>query len=145
MNSKKKVILEITSCYEHISLLAQGVTAMVKCYVQAEEIQGRIELCLVEVANNVVEHSYHGQDSHSITLEITLSVNEITLLVIDSGDSIPDGNLSKTVNWDDLDKDNICSLETSGRGLQIVKELMDDVSYWTEPEFNYFKMVKKIS
>lgn len=144
MDTQKSIQLKINSCYDHISLIAQGIMTMVGGYVKTQELQGNIELCLVEVANNVVEHSYHGQDSHSITFEITLSSKQVTLLVIDNGDSIPVGNMNKKIDWDDLDKDDINSWETSGRGLQIVRELMDDVSYRTESGFNYFKMVKRI-
>jgi serine/threonine-protein kinase RsbW len=144
MDSEKKIQLKINSCYDHISLIAQGIMTMVGRYVKTEKLQGSIELCLVEVANNVVEHSYHGQEGHLITFDITLSNKQVTFLVIDNGDSLPVENMNKIIDWDDLDKDDINSWETNGRGLQIVRELMDDVSYRTESGFNYFKMVKRI-
>lgn len=144
MDSQKKIQLKISSCYDHISLIAQGIMTMVGSYVKTQKLQGSIELCLVEVANNVVEHSYHGQNDHSITFEITLSNKQVTLLVIDNGESMTLGKMNKVIDWDDLDKDDINSWETSGRGLQIVRELMDEVSYRTESGVNYFKMVKQI-
>jgi len=141
----KKVQFNIASCYEHISLVTKGLCAMIRSVHDDDALLGAVELCFVEVANNTVEHAYHDENNHEIVFKLELSTNEVSLLIVDSGKSMPLGTMEKEIDWDSLDKDDIDSWETSGRGLQIVKDLMDEVSYWTESECNYFKMVKKIA
>jgi len=141
----KKIQIEIVSCYEHIPLVSQGICTMVRHCHDNSELLVALELCCVEVSNNSIEHAYLNDKSQKISFELTISSSEVSLTVIDSGLSMKPGTLETDLDWSTFDKGNIDLLKTSGRGLQIVKDLMDEVSYWTDSGKNYFKMVKKIT
>ncbi|REL25333.1 ATP-binding protein [Thalassotalea euphylliae] len=141
----KKVQLSITSCYEHVSLVAIGICNMICSCYDIDEFSAAIELSFVEVANNVVEHAYSDEKDHEIGFELALQSDQVSITIIDTGSAMPAANMEREIDWDSLDKDDIDSWDTSGRGLQIVKDLMDEVSYWSDSGRNYFKMVKKVS
>lgn len=141
----RKVQLQTSSCYEHVAIVSKGICTMIQSCYDAEELLGAIELSFVEVANNVVEHAYRNEKNHGIEYELELSGGEVALTIIDSGSPMPAENMAKEIDWDSLDKDDSASWETSGRGIQIVKDLMDEVSYWSDSGRNYFKMVKRVS
>ena len=128
----KKVQLNITSCYEHVSLVAKGICNMIYSCYDIDEFSGAIELSFVEVANNVVEHAYGDEKDHEIEFELALQSGEVSITIIDTGIAMPAENMEREIDWDSLDKDDIDSWDTSGRGLQIVKDLMDEVSYWSD-------------
>lgn len=143
--SENNIKVEITSTYQDIAIASQGIVAMIKSQHPDTELAGAIELCLVEVCNNAVEHAYGDSDQHLIGLLLTMTKDEIRLLVIDSGKSMPASALTKEIDWDAEERQDISGWQSSGHGLQLVKDLMDYVSYWTEEDKNHFQMVKKVS
>jgi len=141
----KEIEITCKSKYAEVALVAQAIIAMVKLETDSDALLGCIELCVVEIANNVIEHAYKEKDNLAIFFKVNLSKTEVSLVISDEGDSMPDSTLAKRVDWNLVDKNDTTSWEVSGRGLQLVKDLMDDVSYWTESDNNHFKMVKKFS
>ena len=140
----KKIKISMLSCYEYIPLVSQGICTMIRHCHDNSELLAAIELCCVEVLNNAIEHAYLNDTTKEITFALIISSNEISLTVIDSGLSIAPGTLEKEFDWSAFEQGDLDLLKTSGRGLQIVKDLMDEVSYWTDSGSNYFKMVKKV-
>lgn len=142
--TEKNIKVEITSSYQDIAIASQGIVAMIKSQHPDPELTAAIELCLVEVCNNAVEHAYGDSNDHVIGLLLTMTNEEIRLLVIDSGKSMPESALAKEIDWAAEERRDVSGWQSSGHGLQLVKDLMDYVSYWTEDNKNHFQMVKKL-
>ena len=140
----KQIKLEITSCYEHVALASRGLMVIVSRYYDSPDFVGEIELCFVEIANNTVEHAYLDSNTQTIWIELDLTPEQLIMRIKDNGEPMPESSLAQDVDWDALDKQDPESWETSGRGLQIVKDLMDEVTYTSTPEFNTFTFAKNV-
>ncbi|MGS0729522.1 ATP-binding protein, partial [Shewanella sp. 0m-11] len=93
---------------------------------------GQMELCLVELVNNVFEHAYANLDGAKF--EISSYVNDTKQLIIevaDYGDSIPKNLLDDLPKMDfiePLEYDPSTWLQ-SRRGLKIIQQLSDKIEY----------------
>jgi len=140
----KKIELTISSSYSSVALVAQTIVAMVKAENITQACLGDIELCIDEIGNNVVEHAYENRNDLKITFKLLLFREKIVLIISDNGITMLQGALFSEEDWNMLDKNNIATWKESGRGLQLVRGIMDDMFYWTEFKRNYFKMVKNL-
>ncbi|HVF32947.1 MAG TPA: ATP-binding protein [Acidimicrobiales bacterium] len=83
-----------------------------------------VALALAEACTNVMRHAYDDPDHQCLHLTAELRPEEVVLVVEDDGSGIPHGA-------------GECMPEpgaTSGRGLQIIRELMTSVDVETTPE-----------
>jgi serine/threonine-protein kinase RsbW len=94
-----------------------------------------IELAISEICTNIIKHAYAGRKGE-INGRVTLLNNGIQLDFYDHGSSF-DPN---TVPEPNLDPQH---LPEGGYGLHIVRQIMDVVSYETEPaEGNHWHLIK---
>jgi serine/threonine-protein kinase RsbW len=82
-----------------------------------------VALALAEACTNVVTHAFAEPD-HSFHLTAELRPEEVVFVVEDEGGGIPPGSGEKMPD----------PTATSGRGLQIIRELMTSVDVETSPE-----------
>jgi len=103
-------------------------------------IANAVEICLMESLNNVIKHSYKGDQNKEIELTIKFDKKELELKIIDTG-------LSRD-NFDnpslDYDPEDIENLPEGGMGLFIISQLMDKLDYITINGKNIFSMYKKL-
>jgi serine/threonine-protein kinase RsbW len=99
-----------------------------------------VEICLTEALNNVIKHAYKGENSNQIEIIIRINNNQLEIDIIDEGS--PRKNLIiSELNFDPTDIDN---LPEGGMGLYIIKQLMDDLNYYSLNGKNYFTLRKQI-
>ena len=99
-----------------------------------------VEICLTEALNNVIKHAYKGENSNRIDIIIRLNNDQLEIDIVDEGS--PRKNLIiSELNFDPADIDN---LPESGMGLYIIKQLMDDLNYYSLNGKNYFTLRKNI-
>jgi serine/threonine-protein kinase RsbW len=95
-----------------------------------------IELCVVEAMNNAIEHAYAGEPGHLV--EIGLACAPPTAVRIEVRDR------GRTMDWT-----SVCARADAyapdfaerGRGVVIIRSLMQDVSYCTVRGWNVLSMV----
>ena len=95
-----------------------------------------IELALAEALNNVIIHAHKDHPELDITIQITKNSDSVEFNVIDSMNQLNSLKLEENP----LDPNKNFVLATSGRGLDIIKIVMDEVSYIS----GILKMVKKL-
>ncbi|GAA4651661.1 hypothetical protein GCM10023116_39450 [Kistimonas scapharcae] len=125
-----------------VAMAIRGLCAMTG--LTAEEVN-RVELCVVEITNNAIEHAYSGVSGNTVEVMINLDIGELEIVVSDWGqamESVQSGGVSDMQNLTAADPE---SWSCSGRGLNIVEQLMDDVSYISSDGKNSFYMSKKLS
>ncbi|WOT05050.1 ATP-binding protein [Shewanella youngdeokensis] len=108
-----------------------------------ETIVSQMELCLVEVVNNVYEHSYLNTEGKKFEATSFLSANnELIIEISDFGQSMPDGLLDDLLSTDFVEPvaDDPETWLVSRRGLKIVKELSDKLEYFTQQNRNTLRM-----
>lgn len=128
----------ITSEYENV----EGLIFSVKEFLAKEKVESHIlssiDICLTEALNNIIKHAYKGEQNHPIEVIVTKDSNVLEILLIDSGE--PRGTLViKELDYDPTDIEN---LPESGMGLYLIKQLMDDLNYYSINGKNYFTLRK---
>lgn len=137
--------LTIESDIGNVPLLAVAVNR-ISTHLGFDEIQAsEIELCIVEAVTNAIQHAYQGRHSHVVTVDIEASTDHLCLSVCDTGTSMSAEQVCRLIGEEaspELDLDNKASLPESGRGLRIIHDLMDDISYTRQGEQNCLLLVK---
>lgn len=142
----KKIKLVITSELHNVFLVG-FITSKLCSLVPFSDIDSNmIELCVVEAVTNSIKHAYGGQEGNSIEISLTIYNDRIVCDVCDSGKSM-DKNLVEDACDALLDfvPDDIASISEEGRGLPIIKTIMDNMTYKTGNGTNCLSMMKKRS
>ena len=92
-----------------------------------------MELCVVEAVNNAIEHAYGNEQGHEVEIVISLFVDQIIFKVCDTGKAIDSKHIPEKKS----------GLHERGRGLEIINEVMDDVTYETSDGKNMLTMRKR--
>ncbi len=137
MTEKK---FNITSHYEKIADLNNSVREFLSSQNVEQHICNAVEISLTEALNNVIKHSYQNSDSKHIEVVISKNTNLIEIAIIDEGE--PRKNLE--IKELDFDPHDIMNLPESGMGLYIIKQLMDELNYYSRNGKNYFTLKKWI-
>ncbi|MRI34186.1 ATP-binding protein [Endozoicomonas sp. OPT23] len=135
--------LEIDSELSNTTLMAMAVRGVCAMTTLSPVETNRLELCLVEIVNNAIEHAYENQAGQKVQVELELDDSLIRLTVSDHGKSIPQESLQPDAE-PEVDPEQSDSWLCSGRGLHIVNKLMDAVSYQRIGDRNSFIMEKKL-
>jgi anti-sigma regulatory factor (Ser/Thr protein kinase) len=99
-----------------------------------------IELAIVEAANNIVEHSYHGEDGNPVEITISRLKNCVEIKFYDLGDPFD----PPVAPEPDFQMENLEKIPESGRGLFIINSIMDELSFNKESALNVITLKKYI-
>lgn len=134
----KEIKLIIDSDLTNVSLI--GITVNKICtQIPLNKIEAyQIELCVVEAVNNAIKHAYKNETGHDVTVFIKLYLDRITFLVCDTGKTM-ELKQPADLKFDPADLEN---LPESGRGLFIIHQIMDEVTYETIEDRNVLTMTK---
>jgi anti-sigma regulatory factor (Ser/Thr protein kinase) len=102
----------------------------------------QIELATVEVVNNAIQHARRGPGQ---AVDITLDASEalLSIDVSDDGQPAPTDWLNECVReagGGDPEQDVI----ESGRGLMVLNQIMQQVTYYRAAQRNHVRMVRRI-
>jgi serine/threonine-protein kinase RsbW len=93
---------------------------------------GEIELCIVEAATNAIQHSYKNEPGHIVAAKMSINGADLVIEVIDTGTPIPPENQKTLFHGAEACDEQVIhrhSIPEGGRGLKIIHELMEEVSY----------------
>ncbi|MDP0561975.1 MAG: ATP-binding protein [Candidatus Endonucleobacter sp. (ex Gigantidas childressi)] len=143
----QKLKIEIDSTLSSTVMAAMAVRGICEWAHVALDTVNRIELCLVEVLNNAVEHAYSNEPGSTIEIIVKKSRSVISLTVSDWGLIMPDDTLSAPLAGAIATggSDSAPDLKASGRGLFIVRSLMGNIQYYSKNGKNSFFMEMTIS
>jgi len=136
----------IDSNLENVPLIGMSVNKLCSSTSFSDIDSFSIELCVVEAVTNSIRHSCCEESGHDIKVVFTLTQEDVTFDICDTG--------ACSMNPEVLDKAvieppgiNISDIEgiaEGGRGLGIMKEIMDSVTYRSEEGENCMTLVKKL-
>ena len=142
MGEKGQMVrLEIDSELANTTLVAMAVRGLCAMTALSPVEVNRVELCVVEIVNNAIEHAYGCEKGHKVEVDVNLLKSSLSLTVSDWGKPMEENKLDAKDFPVDVDTTAwLCS----GRGLPIVKSLMDKVEYQSVDDKNSFIMSKQI-
>ena len=101
-----------------------------------ETLAYHLNLVLTEAMVNAIRHSGPREPEKLVRIMITLNADDITIRVYDDGQGFDINNIPPP-NFDEL--------EDRGRGIFLIRSLMDSVSYRKNCKENILEMKKKLS
>ena len=103
-----------------------------------EEQLVRVQICLTEAINNVVEHSYKGAPDRPIEATLDCDRDQIAITLLDEGIEMPGGHPPR--DWDGFDPDDLENLPEGGFGWMLIREQMDVVEYARTGDRNVLRL-----
>ncbi|OGV37190.1 MAG: hypothetical protein A2020_08385 [Lentisphaerae bacterium GWF2_45_14] len=106
-------------------------------YFSPEDLDS-IELAVVEATNNIIKHAYGGESKNPVEIGVTRHKGFFRIRIYDHGKPFnPEAIPSPNFEWAGIDK-----IPESGRGLYIIRNIMDNVSFSREKSLNMLTMEK---
>lgn len=143
----KRLHLAIESDVGNVSLLAVAVNRVCLHLGLDNLMAGHVELCVAEAATNSICHAYHGVQGHTVNVTLIAHPDQLLIEVSDTGTPMPIKQQRRLADGSqDLEMPSVDrhSLPEGGRGLQIIRELMDEATYTCEKNLNRLIMTKRI-
>ncbi len=142
--------LTIPGRYDAIRTLCQFVADGAKEAGLDEDTIYHLELCCDEASTNIIEHAYGGESVGDINVSYAVSDDAFTITLRDTGRPFEPESVTPPTIPDDLNnltgEDLNEQLQVGGLGLHFIRQLMDSVTFYFDPEAgNTLVMVKQIA
>jgi anti-sigma regulatory factor (Ser/Thr protein kinase) len=141
----KRIKFIIESNLENVPLVGLAVNKLCSLISLSDTESYQIELCAVEAVTNCIKHAYGNRPGNEVEIIFTLYPERLTLEVCDTGIPMDQKTISKKSVSSLEVADNLTNIPESGRGLDIIKRIMDRVIYKTKDGKNCLLMIKEIS
>lgn len=129
--------LTIDSQFQHVFLVGLAVQRICLSIPLSDQAAYEMEMAVVEAVNNSIEHACHNQPGHPISMRLNLSEDRLTFVISDTGETV-----ASLRAMPPLDSASLEAPAERGRGLQIMRAVMDEVAYRTDGVLNLLTMVK---
>jgi anti-sigma regulatory factor (Ser/Thr protein kinase) len=108
-------------------------------YLLSPRAAGRFELAVAEALNNVAEHSGSGPGG-MVEVTFTLNAGTLTLVVSDEGKGIDADALNSRLEHPEVPDE----LSDGGRGILLIRKIMDRAVFSRETNRNVLTMTAKV-
>jgi len=132
---EKEYKLVLASDVENVEKVEELTERITKAMRFSEDECDSIAIAVTEAVNNAIIHGNKQDPQKKVYLKILADKNTLRVVVQDEGRGFNPDNLP-----DPLDPDNL--LKESGRGIFILKSLMDDVSFDFSPKGTILTLIK---
>ncbi|MBW1783824.1 MAG: ATP-binding protein [Deltaproteobacteria bacterium] len=141
----KRVNFIIDSDIQNVPLIGMSVNKLCLSASFSTIDAFNIELCVVEAITNSIRHSYSEEIGHEVKVVFTLTQEDIVIDICDTGPSMDPDLLDRAViQYPEGNDNEIETIAEGGRGLGIIKEIMDSVVYRSEIGENCLSMRKRL-
>jgi serine/threonine-protein kinase RsbW len=128
----KQLRLTIDSSLEHVSLVGLAINRICE-HLRMNEVQAyQVELCAVEALTNAIRHSYRSRPGHEVAVILTITNHHLDMEVCDHGEPMSPEHVRRLRQGSGVfqfDHSDLASVPEGGMGLQIMRDVMDQVSY----------------
>jgi serine/threonine-protein kinase RsbW len=138
MNRVRKVIIKLPALLQNLVLMDEPITRLL---LQHEEFQideaeiYNVRLAVQELCSNIIRHAYQGQrGTVTLTLEMNPTTGWFTVLTQDKG--------KHHFDWDGSPPPNLDEPPEPERGIWLIRELMDEMSYDPLPTGSQWRLAK---
>lgn len=95
-----------------------------------------ITMAVDEALANVIRHAYHGRPDARIELQFLAGEDQLKIRMRDTGDAPDPSRICPSEGGND---------RIGGRGTNIIKDVMDEFSYESGADGNWFTAVKRLT
>jgi|GEM_PF-846780 len=118
----------------HMSDVSASIQDM--CILYTDDVTAyHIDLCLSEALHNIIEHAYRYETTHDIAIHFFIDQQGCSLSIMDYGQPMHVAQqhyVNQTTRCEaETEASHGQALSERGRGLLIIKQVMDEVSYIT--------------
>lgn len=136
--------LIIDTDIKNVYFAAAAVEAVCNHLSLSEDTVFGIKLSVSEAVNNCIIHAYGNETGHEVEVVLAMEADRLLLKVCDTGHPMnPDILSSSCARGIPDDVEGIEDAEIGGRGLSIIKKLMDTVDYETAGNKNCLVMTRR--
>ena len=118
----KKLVIKIPSETKHIKKVSEKVIGSVSSYGPDEGTVFDIKLCIEEAVRNAIVHGNHSEKNKAVVVTTWVDAGKVFIAVEDEGEGY-----DHTAVPDPTAEHNM--LRNSGRGVYLIKKLMDEVTF----------------
>lgn len=130
--------VRLPSRTDNLELIRMFVAVVAKKVGFQDEDINKIELAVDEACTNVIEHAYKGKQDENIDVAIQIDYQKFTIIVTDKGRRFTPAD----IEIPDMEE-YLAELRVGGLGIYLMKTLMDEVHYQSDPDGrNRVRMVK---
>jgi serine/threonine-protein kinase RsbW len=142
---QKRITFIIDSDMKNVPLIGMSVNRLSLAASFSTIDAFNIELCVVEAVTNSIKHCYKGNVGHEVKVVLTLTSEEMVFDICDVGPPMASTMLDNAVLACPIDEaSDIDSIPEGGRGLGIMREIMDRVDYRSEKGENCLTLRKRL-
>lgn len=143
--ARDTVRLIIDSDLNEISLVRGAIEGLRSRVSLSNDLFYALELCVVEAATNCIKHAYGGEKGHEVEIDIGVCGKSLVVHVCDTGNPMDRQVLQQAdASALEVDEDALELISEQGRGLPIMKAMMDKVSYERLGKKNCLTLIKDI-
>jgi serine/threonine-protein kinase RsbW len=126
----KEIRLVIDSDLKNVSLVGRAINELCALISRSRISPYEIELCVVEAVNNCIEHAYGKEKGHEVEIRFSLGHDRLVVDIYDTGKAMDPRLLEQAdISVLEIEHDHVDAIAEQGRGLSIIKEIMDSVVY----------------
>ena len=133
----KDTTISIPSDQEHLVAVDEFLEGTLRGYGVDESLVADIAISVTEIVNNGIIHGNGRDKAKRVSLTINKKGDELTFIITDQGTGFNPEQVD-----DPLKEENL--LKEVGRGIFIVRSLMDSVDVQATPNGSVVTMTKKI-
>jgi serine/threonine-protein kinase RsbW len=126
-NSGDHVRLTIGSRLEQLAMVHALIEGLSRQYELDEETSNAILVAVIEAGTNAIQHGNAFDEAKLVTFEFTVHAEDIVVRVDDYGKGFDPAKVANPTDEAQL-------LNPHGRGLYLMRSLMDEVNFQTRPD-----------
>ena len=144
---KKRIKMVIDSDLNNVHLIDMLIETLCSLVSLTDDKAFWIKLCAVEAVNNCIIHAYERMAGNDVEVIFSLYADKLVLEICDTGKAMNKAllNSNNIFGADDDNPADISTVEHKGRGLAIIRNMMDSVSYITDGGKNCLIMQKELN
>lgn len=119
--------LTIGSRLEQLSMVHALIEGIARQYELGEKTENDLMVAVIEAGTNAIQHGNVFADDKSVTFDFTVNPGDIVVRVDDFGQGFDPGKVLNPT-------DDAQLLNPHGRGLYLMRSLMDEVTFQTRAD-----------
>ncbi len=135
-NSGDTTRLTIGSRLEELSEVYSAIEALARQHHLDEETVNALQIAVIEAGTNAIQHGNAFAKDKSVTFDFTVDPRDIHVRVDDFGQGFDPGKVLNPTDESRL-------LSPHGRGLYLMRELMDEVTFRTRDDHGTTVVLRK--
>ena len=135
-NSSETVHLEIPSRLEELAQVHALLQELGERHGMDEDYLNNILIAVIEAGTNAVQHGNMFADDKVVKFEVTVDPGNVHVRIDDVGHGFDPSRVANPTEGDQL-------LSPHGRGLFLMRQLMDEVKFETGPEHGTTVFLRK--